>query len=66
MTDSTDLDVIDVKQFQESGRQTHSFAALPKKLKRLCYVAQTWVADYTLFQKPLLSALDVINLVNNG
>ena len=66
VTDSTDSDVIQVKRLQESGRQTRSFAALPEKLQRLCYVAQTWVADYTLFQQPLLSALDVINLVNDA
>ncbi|RPB18175.1 hypothetical protein L211DRAFT_854379 [Terfezia boudieri ATCC MYA-4762] len=64
--DGSDSDVVEIKGLPNSGRKSRSFAAIPPKLQGLCYVAQNWVMDYTFFKCPFLSALDVINLIDEA
>jgi len=61
-----DSDVIIVKSLQHVGKVTRSFTAIPDKLQRLCYVVKEWVADYTLFNNPFLSSLDILNLIHEA
>jgi len=55
--------VVEVKRFQDGGKRTKSFAAIPQKLQGLCVISQNWVTDYTFFRLPFLSSLDVMNLI---
>ena len=64
--ESSDSDVLVVKRPPECGRPSRSFTALPEKLQGLCYTAQKWVADYTLFKNPLLGPVDILNLINDA
>ncbi|RPB25704.1 hypothetical protein L211DRAFT_848029 [Terfezia boudieri ATCC MYA-4762] len=64
--DGSGSDVVEIKQLQHSGRKTRSFASIPHKLQGLCYLAQTFITDYTFFKLPFLSALDIINLVDEA
>ncbi|RPB19005.1 hypothetical protein L211DRAFT_853566 [Terfezia boudieri ATCC MYA-4762] len=64
--DSSGSDIVEIKQLQHNGRKTRSFASIPHKLQGLCYLAQTFITDYTFFKLPFLSALDIINLVNEA
>jgi len=55
-----------MKSLQCMGNKTRSFTSIPDKLQRLCYVAKEWVADYTLFNNPFLSSLEILNLIHEG
>ncbi|RPB18951.1 hypothetical protein L211DRAFT_899492 [Terfezia boudieri ATCC MYA-4762] len=57
-------DVVEIKQLQHSSWKTRLFASILHKLQGLCYLAQTFITNYTFFKLPFLSILDIINLVD--
>jgi len=61
-----DSDVIIVKSLQHVGNKTRSFTSILDKLQCLCYVAKEWVTDYTLFNNPFLSSLEILNLIHEA
>ena len=64
--DTRESSVIVVKQLTTSKRKTRSFASVPDELQGLCYIAHTWVTDFTLFGNPFLNAMDMINMVHQA
>jgi len=61
-----DLDMIIMKSLQRIGNKTCLFISILDNLQRLCYMAKEWVADYTLFNNPFLSSLEILNLIHEA
>ena len=64
--DDDNSDVMVEKSLLRVGRVSRSFSAMPDQLQRLCFVAKECIANYTLFNNPFLSSLDVLNLINEA
>jgi len=48
------------------GKISRSFVAIPKRYHEMTRIAQKVVVDYTLYQKPLLTARETILLIQDA
>ena len=64
--DTRESSVIVVKQLITSKRKMRSFISVPDELQRLCYIAHTWVTDFTLFDNPFINAINMINIIHQA